>query len=221
MKALAPVFFVLILLLALVSAVSAQNKIHNPELPKHLVFQWRIETQQIHGSWSNEDFSIARTEDKLVVYYGEYRSLEDALANVPKLPKSVKKSDVSLVPFFNQRSISAQDAFVLLGNHNDRDVSGDIYEEAVSFSVYFQTFETPQGHRLINEIDEILSFEVMPNYHYAYSAGLFGSLDQAEEYAKVLQQKGYPYAEVNKYLNGQKVAMLDEFQLYAYVQWIN
>jgi hypothetical protein len=178
--------------LALVSAVSAQNKIHNPELPKHLVFQWRIETQQIHGSWSNEDFSIARTEDKLVVYYGEYRSLEDALANVPKLPKSVKKSDVSLVPFFNQRSISAQDAFVLLGNHNDRDVSGDIYEEAVSFSVYFQTFETPQGHRLINEIDEILSFEVMPNYHYAYSAGLFGSLDQAEEYAKVLQQKGIP-----------------------------
>lgn len=221
MKALAPVFFVLILLLALVSAVSAQNKIHNPELPKHLVFQWRIETQQVHGSWSNDDFSIVRTGDELVVFYGEYRSLEDALANVPKLPKSVKKSSVSLVPFFNQRSITAQDAFVLLGNHNDRDVSGDIYEEAVSFSVYFQTFETPQGHRLINEIDEILSFEVMPNYHYAYSAGLFGSLDQAEGYAKVLQEKGYPYAEVNKYLNGQKVAMLDEFQIYAYVQWID
>lgn len=110
---------------------------------------------------------------------------------------------------------------MLLGNHNDRDVSGDIYEEAVSFSVYFQTFETPQGHRLINEIDEILSFEVMPNYQYAYSAGLFGSLDKAEDYAKVLQEKGYPYAEVNKYLNGQKVAMLDEFQLYAYVQWID
>lgn len=90
MKALAPVFFVLILLLALVSAVSAQNKIHNPELPKHLVFQWRIETQQVQGSWSNDDFSIVRTEDDLVVYYGEYRSLEDALANLPKLPKSVK-----------------------------------------------------------------------------------------------------------------------------------
>ena len=99
MKALAPVFFVLILLLALVSAVSAQNKIHNPELPKHLVFQWRIETQQVHGTWSNEDFSIVRSDDKLVVYYGEYRSLEDALASLPKLPKSVRKSDVSLVPF--------------------------------------------------------------------------------------------------------------------------
>jgi len=221
MKALAPVFFVLILILALVSAVSAQNKIHNPELPKHLVFQWRIETQQVHGTWNNDDFSIVRSEDDLVVYYGQYRSLEDALASLPKLPKSVRKSDVSLVPFFNQRSSSAQDAFVLLGNHNDRDVNGDIYEEAVSFSVYFETFETPQGHRLVNEIDEVISFEVMPNYHYAYSVGLFGSLDQAESYAEEMQAKGYPFAEVNKYLNGQKVAMLDEFQLYAYAQWID
>ena len=101
------------------------------------------------------------------------------------------------------------------------DVNGDIYEEAVSFSVYFETFETPQGHRLVNEIDEVISFEVMPNYHYAYSAGLFGSLDQAESYAEEMQAKGYPFAEVNKYLNGQKVAMLDEFQLYAYAQWID
>lgn len=221
MKALAPVFFVLILLLALVSAVSAQHKIHNPELPKHLVFQWRIETPQVDASWKNDDFSIVRSSDGLVVYFGEYRSLEQALDNLPTLPSGVNKAAVTLVPFFNQRSISAQDAFVLLGNQNDRDVNGDIYEEAVSFTVYFETFETPQGHRLVDEISEMLSFEVLPNYHYAYSAGLFGSLDKAETYAQELQTKGYPFAEVNKYLNGQKVAMIDEFQLYAYVQWID
>ncbi|MDA7836570.1 hypothetical protein N9A49_04090 [Salibacteraceae bacterium] len=61
----------------------------------------------------------------------------------------------------------------------------------------------------------------MPNYHYAYSAGLFSSMDKAESYAQELQSGGYPYAEVNKYLNGQKVAMLDEQEIYAYVQWID
>lgn len=222
MKALAPVFLVLALILAMVSVVSAQSRIHNPDLPQHLVFQWQIKTQQVDGSWKNEDFSMVRDADGLMVYYGMYRSLEEALADLPKLPDSVHKKDVSLIPFFNQRSISASDALALLGNLNERDVNPDAWEEeAVSFTVYFATFDQPQGRSMLSMVDEALSFEVLPNYQFAYSAGLFGNLEKAEAYASKLRADGFVEAQVNKYLNGQRVAMHVEQELYAFVAWMD
>jgi hypothetical protein len=220
MKALAPVFVVLALLLAFVSAVTAQQRIHNPELPQHLIFQWQIRTDQVDASWSNSDFSMVRDNDGLVVYFGMYRTLEEALDGLPKLPRGVKKSDVSLIPFFNQRSISSEDALVLLGNLNERDVHPESYEEeAVSFTVYYATFDAPQGRSIMEQVDEVLSFEVLPNYHFAYSAGQFRTLEQAQDYAEILVAEGYDGASVNKFLNGQRVAFFDESQLNAFVAW--
>jgi len=69
MKALAPVFLVLAILLAFVSAVSAQSKIYNSDLPQHLVFQWQIQTDQVGGNWKNEDFSVSRGNEGLVVLW--------------------------------------------------------------------------------------------------------------------------------------------------------
>lgn len=222
MKTLAPVFFVLILLLALVSAVSAQSRIHNPELPVNLVFQWRVPIDQVHESWKNEDFFITRGDEGMVVYYGMYQSLEEAMANAPSLPQSAGDVKMTLVPFFNQRSISVGDALALLGDRTYRDVHLLTDDgPAVSFTVYFETFEAPQGRALLEHIGEALSFEVMPNYNYAYSAGAFKQLDEASEYAEVLRSKGYMLAEVNKYLNGKKVAMLEEQRLMAFVDWSN
>lgn len=221
MKALAPVFLVLVLLLAMVSAISAQNRIHNPELPQHLVFQWQIHTEQVDGSWSNSDFSVSRDANGLVVYYGMYRTLEAALEGMPALPEGVSNADVSLIPFFNQKSISGEDALALLGNLNDRDIDPDyLEEEAVSFTVYFATFDQPQGRKILEAIDGALSFEVLPNYQFAYSAGLFGSLDDAELYVNDLRNKGFVEAQVNKFLNGQRVAMVVEQELYAFVSWL-
>ena len=222
MKALAPVFLVLVLLLAIVSAVSAQNRIHNPELPQHLVFQWQIHAEQVDGSWKNSDFSVSRDASGLVVYYGMYRTLEAALEGMPTLPEGVKNSDVSLISFFNQKSISSEDALALLGNLNNRDIDPDYREEeAVSFTVYFATYDQPQGRKLVEEIDAAMSFEVLPNYQFAYSAGLFGSLDEAENYAQQLQAKGFEEAGVNKFLNGERVAMMVEQELYAFVSWMD
>ncbi len=153
-------------------------------------------------------------------YYGKYRTLEEALEGLPELPEGVEENDVSLIPFFNQRSISSEDALVLLGNLNDRDVNPDLVElEAVSFTVYFGTFEQPQGRSLMEKVDQPLSFEVLPTYEFAYSAWVFGSLDKAEEYAEDLRTQGWDGAEVNKFLNGERVAMLVEQELYAFVIW--
>ena len=62
----------------------------------------------------------------------------------------------------------------------------------------------------------MLSFEILPNRTFAYSAGTFNSLDEAETFRDSLQDKGYDYAEVNKFLNGQKLAMNDLEEIFAY-----
>lgn len=60
MKNLAPVALMLVLLLAFVSIVSAQERIKNPELPQCLIFQWEITTDQVAAHWKNDDFFITR-----------------------------------------------------------------------------------------------------------------------------------------------------------------
>lgn len=218
MKTLAPIFVVLIILMAFISAMNAQtqNRIYNPDLPQHLVFQWRIETDAVHPQWNNNDFTITRSSEGMVVFYGTYQSLAHALASVPALPQNVNTENVSLVPFFNQRSITAADAFALMGSFNN---AYAMEENAVSFSVYFQTFETVVHSTAVPQIEEELSFEIQPNYSFAYSAGEFESLEAAENYKNQLVNNGYPGAEVNKYLNGQKVAMLELEEIFAYVDW--
>lgn len=220
MKTLAPIFVVLIILMAFISALNAQtSRIFNPDLPRHLVFQWRIETDAVHSTWQNTDFTITRDNSGMVVFYGLYGSLAHALAELPLLPPNVKKEDLSLVPFFNQRSIIAADAFALVGNRNGSEMTKADEETAVAFTVYFGTYERPIRSGDINTVREVLSFELQPNHTFAYSAGEFPSLESAEEYKDYLSSNGYPHAEVNKYLNGQKVAMLDYQELYAFVDW--
>lgn len=200
----------------MVSAVSAQTKISNPELPKGLVFQWRIVTETVNSEWMNEDFTISRTAKGLVVFYGEYKSLAKAMAELPSLPEGVDIKDVSLVPFFNQTSITAADAFTLMGDRTWFDANNVQMEDAVSFTVYFDTFVTPISPYKLEDIKEELSFEILPNRTFAYSAGEFKSLEEAEEYQNQLREMGYKYAEVNKFLNGQKVAMNELEEIYAY-----
>ena len=216
MKKLAPVFIAFIVLFFTISIVSAQTKISNPELPKGLVFQWRIVTETVNSDWSNEDFTISRTSKGLVVYYGEFKSLATAMAKLPILPEGVDIKDVSLVPFFNQTSISTADAFTLMGDRTWFDANNVQMEDAVSFTVYFDTFITPVSPYKLEEIEEELSFEILPNRTFAYSAGEFRTLQEAEAYQDKLRDLGYEYAEVNKYLNGQKVAMNELEEIYAY-----
>lgn len=217
MKSLAPVFVVLIILMAFLSAVTAQTRIHNPELPKSLVFQWRIEAEVVHPSWSNADFSISRSGNSMVIFYGVFGSFESALAEMPELPAGVSKDQVSLIPFFNQHSINAMDAFALMGGLGRNVADNPEDREVVSFTVYFGTYESIQES--FTEIDQPLSFKVLPGYLIEYSAGEFANLEEAEACRSRLTQAGYEFAEVNKYLNGQHVAMLDEQQLYAFAQW--
>lgn len=219
MKKLAPVFIMLIILIAFVSAVSAQSRIHNPDLPKGLVFQWRIVTESVHPTWSNEDFTINRTENGLVIYFGAFTTLFDAMSNIPTLPEGVQVADVSLVPFFNQISISAADAFVLMGNKNWFDMTGTQEEDAVSFTVYFDTYLTPISPYSVKNIEAQLSFEILPNRTFAYSAGEFRNLEEAEQFRSKLVSMGYEYAEVNKYLNGQKVALAELNEIYAFASY--
>lgn len=149
--------------------------------------------------------SLSLEATKAWWYYGKYRTLEEALEGLPELPEGVEENDVSLIPFFNQRSISSEDALVLLGNLIDRDVNPDLVElEAVSFTVYFGTFEQPQGRSLMEKGRPAFGFR---------------SLDKAEEYAEDLRTQGWDGAEVNKFLNGERVAMLVEQELYAFVIW--
>ena len=216
MKKLAPVFIALLLLMAFVSVSKAQSKIYNPELPKSLVFQWKIVSENVHPSWKNESFTISRTDAGLTIFYGTYSSLAEAMGNMPKLPKNVGVEKVTLIPFFNQESISTADAFALMGNKIWFDITGIPEEDAVSFTVYFDTYITPISRHSVKDIEEVLSFEILPNRTFAYSAGTFNSLDEAETFRDSLQDKGYDYAEVNKFLNGQKLAMNDLEEIFAY-----
>lgn len=220
MKNLAPVFIMLIILIAFVSAVSAQSKIYNPNLDKGLVFQWRIETETAHPNWKNQDFTVLRGSEGMVIYYGNFRSMASALEGVPALPEGVSTDQVTLVPFFNRKSISTTDALALMGNLNWFDVHHIEIKEAVSFTVYFDTFLNPISPHSVNEIKEDLSFEILPNRTFAYSAGHFNTLQEAETYRNNLVKMGYEYAEVNKYLNGEKVAMHELEEIFAYVEWV-
>lgn len=217
MKTLAPVIITLIAIIALVTCVSAQSRIHNPDLPKGLVFQWRIATESVHASWSNEDFTVSRDTEGLIIYYGAFRTLAQAMDNLPILPAGVGVSDVKLIPFFNQVSISAADAFVLLGDRTWYDANMQTVEDAVSFTVYFETYAQPISPNDVAHIGEELSFEIMPNRTFAYSAGTFDQLEEAEAFREKLRKMGYELAEVSKYLNGQKVAHHEVEELFAYV----
>jgi hypothetical protein len=211
----------MIAILAFVSVVNAQTKVYNPNLPTHLVFQWKIKTDEVHASWNNDDMYVTRGPNGLEIFYGQYRTLDQALSSLPELPEGVNRSDVSLMPFFNRSSVSPVMAFALLGNLNEFDRLGmEIERESVSFTVYFETFDQPTSMSSFEVIEEELSFEITSNYNFAYSAGVFRSVDEAKVYAEFLRSRGYQYAEVNKYLNGQKVAMVDEEQFYAYLDWI-
>ncbi|MEX2597771.1 MAG: hypothetical protein WEC59_12665 [Salibacteraceae bacterium] len=223
MKKLIPVAISLLMLLAAVSVLSAQEKVQNPELPQNLVFQWKIKTDQVNANWKNEDFSIIRNKDGMKVYYGVYFNLEDALSNVPELPKGIDEDDLTLVPFFNQWSITSEDALTLLSDQTPFDVGVRDEEDrlAVTFTVYLETFEKPQAERLNNALDQPLSFEVLPNYNFAYSAGMFQTMNEAEQYAVFMRESGYPFAEVNKYLNGEKLAIRDENQIERYMAWVD
>lgn len=215
MKNLAPVFVALITLMAFISALSAQTRIYNPDLPQHLVFQWRIETNTVQSNWKNSDFTIHRDADNMVVYYGTYSSLESALVN---RPENVPANTMRLVPFFNQRSITAADALTLLGNRNESD-QGQIQNEAVSFTVFFGTFDNLLDESNLATIKGDLSFEVQPNRTLAYSAGNFNTLEDAMAYETELKAAGFEFAEVNKYLNGQKIAGIELNEVYAYLNW--
>jgi len=219
MKNLAPIALMLFLLLAFVFAITAQERIKNPELPQSLVFQWKINTPEVHSSWSNESFSVMRDGEELLVLYGTYFNLADALDHVPVLPDGVDRDDVTLVPFFNRVSIRPEDALMLLSDRTAFDVGLRDEEEmqALAFTVYFATFDEPRGRALISELDQPLSFEVMPNYSYAYSAGLFTTKGEAEAYAEELRSKGNADASIKKYLNGSKLAVRDEVELEQYL----
>ena len=62
------------------------------------------------------------------------------MAQMPALPEGVEAKDVSLVPFFNQTSITAADAFILMGDRTWYDANNLEMPDAVSFTVYFDTF---------------------------------------------------------------------------------
>jgi hypothetical protein len=222
MKNLAPVALMLVLLLAFVSFVSAQDRVKNPDLPQCLVFQWKITTDQVASTWKNDDFFITRDQEGMQVYYGAYFNIADALNNIPKLPEGIDAADLMLVPFFNQVSIRPEDALMLLSDRTpfetgQRDPSA---LENISFTVYFATFDSPRGRSLMANIEEPLSFEVSARQAYAYSAGLFSDLSSAEQYANHLRSMGYPNAQVNKYLNGEKLAMNDLDLLGSYIAYV-
>lgn len=209
----------LIILLAFVTAVSAQHTIKNPDLPKCLVFQWQIKTDQVAAGWSNKDFFITRDQEGMVVYYGVYYDIAQALSAIPDLPRGIKRSNIQLVAFFNQQSIDPDDALILLSDQTAFDVGLRSIEEkqAISFTVYFATYDQPQGMKLINQFDAPLSFEVLPNYNYAYSAGSFSQLEQAQAFAEEMRSAGYTEARVNKYLNGERLAYEDEALLEQFI----
>jgi len=221
MKNLAPYWVMILLLITFVSLASAQTY-HNPDLPNHLVFQWKIESETVPASWNNDDFSIVRSKKgNLTIFYGVYRTLEEALSHVPDLPNSVERSKVSLVPFFNRKSISQVMAFALLANQNELDKIGlKRDKEAVSFTVYFKTYDQPQSRSSIGGVDEDLSFEILPDYSFAYAAGQFETVDEAEVYATYLQSIGYIEAKVNKYVNGRRMAAIEEKLLGQYLAYV-
>ena len=174
----------MIAILAFVSVVNAQTKVYNPNLPTHLVFQWKIKTDEVHASWNNDDMYVTRGPNGLEIFYGQYRTLDQALSSLPELPEGVNRSDVSLMPFFNRSSVSPVMAFALLGNLNEFDRLGmEIERESVSFTVYFETFDQPTSMSSFEVIEEELSFEITSNYNFAYSAGVFRSVDEAKVYA--------------------------------------
>lgn len=222
MRNLAPVALMLMLILTFITVVSAQEKIKNPDLPQCLVFQWKLKTNQVDASWKNDEFFITRGTEGMVVYYGTYYNIASALSAIPSLPNGVKRSDLELVPFFNQVSIRTEDALMLLSDRTPFDAGqldhADL--ETVSFTVYFATYDTPKGRELMKDINEPLSFEVSSGQQYAYSAGLFNDLSEAEAYAAQLREAGYSAASVNKYLNGEKLAVQDEGLLRNYIAYV-
>ncbi len=219
MKKLLPVVIALILLIVANVLVVAQDRVYNPNLPNHLVFQWRFAASQVNPSWANESFSTVRTSEGLQVYFGVYDNLESALAAAEQV-QLYSKGAVELVPFFNQRSIATEDAMALLGNLNAVDQGlAELSSEVVSYTVYFGTYDRLLSDSEIEGIDGTLSFEVNSDYTFSYAWGDFAAREDAEEAVLRMQALGFEEAAVNHYLNGERVAMAEMNEIYAYLNY--
>ena len=219
MKRIIPILLALASLMLAATIANAQQRVYNPHLPEHLVFQWKFSADQVDPSWSNDQFSAIRTAKGINVFYGAYATLEEALADAENIQKH-SNGTVELVPFFNQRSIGTADALALLGNHNHKDQGlAEAGSEVVSFTVYFGTYEHLLSKSELEGFAGELSFEVNPNHTFAYAWGNFDTRSEADEAMAHTIELGFESAKVQQYLNGQKVAMVDMEELYAYVRF--
>ncbi|GAB4375175.1 MAG: hypothetical protein Kow0075_01370 [Salibacteraceae bacterium] len=219
MKKLIPVIVALIAMLIFISSLSARQKprIYNPELPKGLVFQWEIRCTAVPSGWSNESFSAVRGEEGLTVYYGAYSSLEEALYHRPV--HTEPGAQYSLIPFFNQRSISTEDALILLSDRTAIDVGIRPQTEVISFSVYLGTFDSTMDAGRLGLADVAIGFEVLPNRTLAYAAGNFVNETDAVDMFTELQSR-FPDAHVVQFVNGRRMACAEREELNAYIAWV-
>lgn len=207
MKSLIPVAIALLALMFAISSVGAQTVVHNPALPNHLVFQWRIVCAEVHPSWSNDAFFAHRTGDQLVVYVGVYHSLEQALAQVPTAPEGTSAAAFSLIPFFHRKAISAADALALLQWQSSGDPADNQPAESVSYAVLVGHFQKIMTAAELGIHQSELSFVVNSDRSLSYCSGLFKSHEEASEHCEWLKAEGYAGAEPVRFVNGNAYAV--------------
>lgn len=220
MKKFVPIVIALSIALLAVTITNAQNQIENPNLPKSLVFQWKFKADQVNSKWKNDDFSVTRLSDGIQVFYGTYTSLEAALADADEIEK-VATGDIELIPFFNQKSISAADALTLLSNYNQAEEKGEpISTEVHSYAIYFGTFDQIQDPDQMKDFGDEFCFTVNPNYTFSYAWGTFSSEEDAKVALDKTKALGFEGAEIQQYVNGQEIAMLEMHEIYAYAEFV-
>lgn len=219
MRKLAPVFIAFLLLIASVAIVNAQTSIHNIDLPRTLVFQWKINAEAVHPSWKNEDFSITRDDAGLTILYGTYVSLEDALLHAPQLPEDAEKA--TLLAFVNQRSILLDEALlqcypkqsISSGYNNPKD------EFAVQFAVDLGEFSEPiSAETLPAEVTE-LGFQVTKDRKLAYTTEMYWAEQEAFEISEKLKNLGFEQAKISAYLHDTRLAANELEEIYAYLAY--
>lgn len=219
MRKLVPVFIAFLLLIASVAIVNAQTSIHNIDLPKTLVFQWKINAEAVHPSWKNEDFSITRDDAGLTILYGTYVSLEDALLHAPQLPENAEKA--TLLAFVNQRSILLDEALLqcypkqIISTH----YSNPKEEFLVRFAVDLGEFSEPiVEENLPLEVAE-LGFQVTSDRKLAYSTAKYWAEQEAFEISEKLKKLGFEQAKISAYLHDTRLAANELEEIYAYLAY--
>ncbi|MEM9024120.1 MAG: SPOR domain-containing protein [Bacteroidota bacterium] len=218
LKKILPILLALITVFIFIGFASAHSsREFNPEIPKGLIFQLEVGplAEPLSASITeafNLHQEVGQPAGTHLYRLGAFDSYYDAVQQ-EKLLHANGLQAVAVIAYFNQKSISLDNAMVLLDNHNELDqqaMEGAPEKEVepkvdLYYKVQVGSFrqQVPMDH--FKAIDD-LSMEVTADGIFKYTAGRYATFAEASQAQAALVESGMEGAFVVPYFNGARIS---------------